>query len=87
MSRRDVDRWLSILATDTQGCGPSSGFGDRVMRAIAEGEPWRAVRAVSRGWLLPLLVLAVLTSSWSVGSLDVVSAAYAAAADPLELGF
>jgi hypothetical protein len=87
MSRRDVDRWLSTLATDTQHSGPREGFGDRVMQAILEGEPWRLVRSVARAWLLPLLALAVLTSSWSVGSLDVVSAAVAAAADPLELGF
>lgn len=69
----------------TRGAGPRGGFGDRVMSAIAEAEPWRVVCAVARGWVLPLLVLTVLTSLWAVGAREVVDAAYASTADPLEL--
>jgi hypothetical protein len=80
-----VEARLHQLSARSRAAAPRHGFGDRVMMAIAEAEPWRVVCSVARGWVLPLVVLTLLTSLWGAGAREVVGAAYASTADPLEL--
>jgi hypothetical protein len=80
-----VEVRLRWLGAQSRVAAPRHGFGDRVMLAIAEAEPWRVVCSVARGWVLPLVMLTLLTSLWGAGAREVVGAAYASTADPLEL--
>jgi hypothetical protein len=82
-----IDAQLERLRLCSLTVGPRQGFGDRVMLAIANAEPWRALCGVARGWLLPLCLLALLASLWGTQAREVVGAAYASCADPLELSW
>jgi hypothetical protein len=83
----DVDVRLRRLGTGTVSVVPRCGFGDRVMRAIAEVEPWLLLGRVARGMLAPLLLLVLLIFVWTASAREVVGAAYASSADPLELSW
>jgi hypothetical protein len=55
------------------------------MRAVSTADPVAVLRAVAASFVLPLSLAALVAALWGVGAPQVVAAAYASAADPLEL--